>query len=371
MHHDLPAARRIVVKLGSGVVAPSATPDDALLASVSAQLASAHARGMQIIVVSSGAVACGLGALGLQRMPSQILEKQAAAAVGQPELITRWASSLAELGVRAGQVLLTADDFEHRKRFLNATRTLETLLSHGIIPIVNENDSVSYDEIKLGDNDRLSALVASAVRADALFLLTTANGLENEQGRVIERVTDINGAKRHVRDERSATGTGGMSTKLDAAAIASAAGVSVIIAPGRQPEVITRLLSGERVGTRFDASTEPVSSRRRWIGSGAKVRGTLHIDSGAVRALQERGASLLPIGVIRVEGVFAIGDAVQIVGPDSEVIARGLSSYGSHEIALIAGQPTDQIERTLGYIYATAVVHRDDLSLTEAGGAEA
>lgn len=360
-------ARRLVVKLGSAVVAPSTgigpTPDIDRIGAIAAEIAGLVAGGREVVLVSSGAVACGLGAMGLREMPHQIVDKQAAAAIGQPALIARWSASLGEHAITAGQVLLTADDFEDRTRFLNAHRTMATLLGRGAVPVINENDSVAFDELKLGDNDRLSALVASAIDADALLLLSTARGLEDPGGRVVPEVVDLESARALVRDTKTDVGTGGMTTKLEAARIATEAGADVVIAPGAEPGVIGRLFRGERIGTFFPAGASQAAARKRWIGAAARVQGRLHVDAGAARALLEKGASLLPIGLTRVEGEFAVGGGVEIIAPDGAVIARGLSNYSSADSARLIGKKTDEIEPTLGYIYAAALVHRDDLYL--------
>lgn len=364
----LVAAQRVVVKLGSAVVAPDGRPDDALIDRVAADIAGLRAKGIETVVVSSGAVACGLAAMGLSGMPIQHTERQAAATLGQPALIARWARAFASHGIMAGQVLLTADDFEARSRFLNATYTLNTLLDRGAVPIVNENDSVAFHELNLGDNDRLSALVASAIGADALLLLSAASGLEDSDGRLVPLVEQISSVRSFVRNDISSVGTGGMTTKLDAASIAMGAGVATVIAKGREEDVIARILNVENVGTYFAPRSNPDGARRRWIGSTAKIAGTLRIDAGAVRALQGQGASLLPIGVTGVEGAFESGSAVRIIGPGGEMIGRGLTSYDASEARLIAGKRTEEIEPTLGYIYASVVVHRDDLSLGHLDG---
>lgn len=360
---------RLVVKVGSAVVAPSGRVDRNAMERVVDEVAPLVRSGVRVVLVSSGAVASGFRALGLGGMPKMIRQKQAAAAIGQPALMRSYAELLGEHGASAAQVLLTADDFGHRERFLNARHTIETLLDARVLPIINENDSVVFDEIKLGDNDRLSALVASAVDADLLVLLSVAPGLiDPETGGVVPVVTDIGDARRMVDARmKSGVGTGGMGTKLDAAAIANEHGIPAVLTRGPTdavPDPIGRVLRGEYTGTRFEpARAAGVPARKWWIAHATASRGVIVIDDGAARALVERGASLLPGGIVRVEGRFDAGCAVDIRDRDGRHIARGLASYGSGEIERIRGARSDAITGILGYSYADEVVHRDDLRL--------
>lgn len=354
----------LVVKIGSGVIAPAGTLDRPVLMDLAAQIARARAAGHRVVLVSSGAVACGMSALGLAAMPTHIVEKQAAAAVGQAILIRAWDEALDPARTAVAQVLLTAADLDDRARFLNARRTLEALLDRGIVPIVNENDSVAFDEIRFGDNDRLSALAALCVNADQLVILSVADGLRDRAGGIVPEVTDLAAARELVRDERSTTGIGGMATKLDAADLALSAGIAVAIAPGREPAALTRVLAGDSIGTRFPPRGPAAAGRKRWIGATTHAAGSITIDAGATAAITQRGASLLPKGITAVRGPFARGAPVRILDEHHAEIARGLAAYSSDELQQIRGRRAVEIEGILGYAYCDEAVHRDDLVLT-------
>lgn len=366
------AARRIVVKVGSAVLARAGVLDPACIARLAEDLASSSGADRRFVLVSSGAVASGFRALGLKRPPSLIADKQAAAAVGQPRLMAEYAAAFAKTSpaFTVAQVLLTADDIDHRTRFLNARHTLERLLeSHeaGVIPIVNENDSVTFTEIKLGDNDRLSALVASLVSADALIVLSSVPGVlaEGSGGKrsVIPEIRSAKDALPHISAARSDVGVGGMATKVGAACEAAALGVPVVIADGAEPGIIRRILAGEALGTYFPPAPRSRAARERWIGFAARPRGVLQVDAGAVQALTGRGASLLPSGLTGVQGEFAQGALVELHGPEGAAIARGLASYSSADLTRIKGKKAAEIESILGFRYADEVVHRDDMVL--------
>ena len=367
----VPKVRRVVVKIGSAVVAPGGVLDTQAIERITCEIASLRQVGIEVVLVSSGAVALGFRSLGLGAMPKVIRQKQAAAAIGQPILMRTYSQLLASQNIPVAQVLLTSDDFGHRERFLNARHTLETLLDSGVVPIVNENDSVVFDEIKLGDNDRLSALVASSIDADLLILLSVAPGLMDlAQGQLIERVDRIEDARVFVDAAHSSgVGTGGMGTKLDAASIVTSRGIPAHLTRGPTddtPDPIARVLRHETLGTRFAASdASRRTSRKDWIANATRTQGVIIVDDGAVRALCERGASLLPGGIVRVEGRFEPGAAVEIQSESGVSIARGLTSYGSAEIHRIKGLRSDAIEETLGYAYAEEVIHRDDLHVKE------
>jgi glutamate 5-kinase len=289
--------------------------------------------------------------------------KQAAAAIGQSLLMGHYARAFAAHGLTVGQVLLTAEDVASRKRFLNARHTIETLLDHGVVPIINENDSVSFDEIKLGDNDRLSALTATMIRADALVILSSVSGLYRggKSGSVIPWVAKIADARREVQTGTSGVGTGGMGTKLDAAGIATRAGIPVVVAGGLDAGVVGRVLAGDPVGTMFAPGKGGLSTLRRWVGFSAKVKGSLDIDDGAVKALVTKGASLLPSGVIGVAGMFDLGEPVEIRDRRGTVVARGVVGYTSAEIDKVRGRRGAEIARVLGYVRSEEVIHRDDM----------
>ncbi|MEM9165567.1 MAG: glutamate 5-kinase [Planctomycetota bacterium] len=353
----------IVIKLGSGVVAPGGTLDRERLTRLALDMAGVIRAGTSVVLVSSGAVAAGFEELGLAAMPTTIVGKQAAAAVGQSRLVGAWASAFDPAGIAVAQVLLTAEDLDHRSRFLNARRTLETLIDAGVVPIINANDSVSHDTSHFGDNDRLSAHVASALDADQLVVLSVVGGVQDDSGGVVAVIEDIGRARRWLRDEASSVGTGGMSAKLDAADIAVDAGIPVTIAAASTPGLIARLVAGERVGTHLPARAAR-SARKRWIGHAARPRGSVIIDDGASRALRTTGASLLPAGVTSVEGEFEAGSVIEIRDGAGAVIARGLSAYASHEVRRLAGRRSDEIASILGYVYAEEIVHRTDMHVT-------
>ncbi|MEQ8769492.1 MAG: glutamate 5-kinase [Phycisphaerales bacterium] len=364
----LQQVKRAVVKVGSAVVAPGGSLDETAIARLVDDASGLHARGISITIVSSGAVAAGFRALGMTSMPRAIRDKQAAAAVGQPALVRRYADLFAQRSIPVAQVLLTGDVLDHRGRFLNARHTLTTLLERGVVPIVNENDSVTHDEIKLGDNDRLSALVAGLVNADALVILSSVDGLyeAGDAARRIETCTDTAAARAHVTGDASSTGTGGFATKLDAVDIARAHAVPTVITRGptdERPAPIAAALAGEPVGTLFPLpeAGSARGARKNWIAHSTAPRGIIHVDAGAARALTQRGASLLPKGITRVEGTFDAGAVVTIVGESGAPIARGLTNYNSADLATLAGKRTDEIEATLGYTYADEAVHRDDM----------
>jgi glutamate 5-kinase len=364
---QLPPIRRLVVKIGSAVLAPAGQLDPAAIARLAADAASLTPP-RQIVFVSSGAVASGFRALGLDQPPRTIVEKQAAAAVGQQRLMAAWADAFAPHHRPVAQVLLTADDLGHRPRFLNARRTLLELLDRGAVPIINENDSVSFEEIKFGDNDRLSALVCGLVQADLLLMLSSVEGLyaAGQTGRVVPLIHDALEADAHIRTEQSDVGTGGMVTKVQAAAITTAAGVPAVIAGGSVPSIISRILAGEPLGTLFAPAPKATAARKRWIGAAARVRGHITIDPGAAAALTQRGASLLPSGIQSVHGRFESGAVIEIRAPDSTPLARGVTAYASGEIDRLRGKRSADIPAILGYSYADEIIHRNDLVLLPA-----
>jgi glutamate 5-kinase len=377
MPRTLPGrAKRLVVKVGTGTLTDRhGRFDRENCARLAAELAEI-ARGRTVVLVSSGAVALGAERLGLVRAkgkPWDIPTKQACAAVGQPHLMAAWGEALGAHRVETGQVLLTADDLASRKRFLNARRTFEKLLDAGVVPVVNENDTVAVDEIKVGDNDTLAGLVAGCVEADVVVMLTDVEGLYDrdpaEPGATllhdvpritaeVERIAGGAGSERSV---------GGMATKVKAARRLSAQGVATALLSGRRPGALAALLGGERVGTLFAPGAERLSSRKGWLAAAAKGKGLIVVDPGARRALVEQGRSLLPSGVRAVEGGFGVGDPVDIAVDRGRPFARGLAGYGADEVRRIAGMKTSEIERALGYKYLDEIVHRNDLVLLETG----
>ncbi|WP_127131645.1 glutamate 5-kinase [Georgenia sp. SYP-B2076] len=358
-------APRIVVKIGSSSLT---TPDGSLdlpsLRHLVSVIAARRAQGQQVVLVSSGAIAAGITPLGLPGKPKDLATAQATASVGQGLLVARYTEAFARHGQRVGQVLLTAEDLIRRTNYANAQRALERLLTLGVVPIVNENDTVATDEIRFGDNDRLAALVSHLVRADALVLLTDVDGLydgppSRPGTRLIRSVTspaDLAGVE--VTGRGSDIGTGGMVTKLDAASIATGSGIPVVLTSAGNVEPA---LAGEEVGTWFAVTGRRKSARRLWLAHAAQVRGRLHLDAGAARAVTDGKRSLLAAGIVGVDGEFEAGDAVELVGPDG-LVARGLTAYGSAEIPEMMGKSSVQLRDDGSDAHPRAVVHRDDLA---------
>jgi glutamate 5-kinase len=372
----LARAKRIVVKVGTGTLTDrEGRFDPANCARLAADLAEvARVRGL--VLVSSGAVAVGVGRLGLVRQkgrPWDIPTKQAAAAVGQPHLMAAWGDALAAHGLAVAQVLLTAEDLASRTRFLNARRTFERLLALGIVPVVNENDTVAVEEIKVGDNDTLAGLVAGCIEADLVAMLTDVEGLYDrapgEPGATllhdVPRVTaEVERMAGGAGSERS---VGGMITKVKAARKLAAQGVVTALLSGRRPGALQALLAGEPVGTVFARGQARLQARKGWLAAAARGKGVIVVDAGARKALVDSGKSLLPSGVRTVHGSFKIGDPVDIAVDPARPFARGLAGYGADEVRRIAGLKTSEIERVLGYKYLDEVVHRDDLVVLEQG----
>ena len=369
-------AQRWVVKLGSRVLVPEDGLDEAFLRGLARQVAELRATGHEVIIVTSGAIASGLSLLGLKARPHSIAKKQAIAAVGQIALMHAYRTAFRQEGLCVAQVLLTHEDFRDRRRVLNARHTLHALLEMGIVPLVNENDTVASEEIKVGDNDNLAAMVACLWAADVLVLLSDIDGLyttdpgSDPNAEFIPVVEELDEEiEAFAAPSVSAIGIGGMRTKLEAAKRAASLSISTIIACGRTPEVLLRLARGERLGTLISPKRKRLSARKHWIAYTLKPQGVLRVDAGAVRALTEQGRSLLPSGIIAVEGDFQVGDAVLIAGADERPFAQGLVAYGVREIEKIKGRRSDEIENALGYKYRDEVVHRDDLVLLgERGG---
>jgi glutamate 5-kinase len=368
---DPMACKLLVIKIGSALVVDGSAPRTAWMQTVAADVAAAQAAGTSVILVSSGAIALARRTLGLTNPKLRLEEKQAAAAVGQIRLAQAWAEALSAHGLIAAQLLLTLDDTEDRRRYLNARATLTTLLSLGCVPVINENDSVATAEIRFGDNDRLAARVAEMVQADRLLLLSDIDGLYTADPRT-------NPAAQHIpvvaalTPEIEAMGgepppgysSGGMRTKLVAARIATQAGCAMAIALGSQPHPIAAVAAGGRC-TWFLPAPEGRSARQRWIAGSLAPLGVLTVDAGAARAL-DTGRSLLPAGIRRVEGTFSRGDPVLVTGPDGTPIARGLSAYAVEDLKIIAGHRSEEIEALLGWRGRDEAIHRDDLVLLQA-----
>ncbi len=360
-------ARRVVVKIGSALLVEDrrSAPRTDWLAGVAADIDMLRERGVEVIVVSSGAIALGRPALGLARRRLRLEEQQAAAAVGQIRLARAWTEALAAVGLTAGQLLLTPEDTEDRRRYLNARATLLTLLGLGCIPVINENDTIATAEIRFGDNDRLAARVAEMVQADQLILLSDIDGLYTADPKrgPATHIAEVAALTPEIEamggDPPPGYSSGGMRTKLAAARIATQAGCAMVIARGHVDRPLSALLAGARC-TWFHAAPEGRSARKRWIAGALAPMGVLFVDAGAARALAA-GRSLLPAGIVRVEGSFERGDPVQVRGPDGANLARGLSAYASADAARIAGHRSDEIEAILGWRGRDEMVHRDDL----------
>ena len=365
------AARRIVVKVGSSLVTNEGRGLDlAAIGEWARQIAELKAQDREVVLVSSGAIAEGMQRLGWTRRPSAVHEQQAAAAVGQMGLIQGYESSFAQFGLHTAQILLTHDDMADRKRYLNARTTLRTLLGLNVIPVINENDTVVTEEIKVGDNDTLGALVANLIEADVLIILTDQAGLYTGDPRRDPAATFVQHAKAGdpaleamAGGVGSNLGRGGMLTKILAAKRAARGGVSTIIASGREPSVLLRLAAGEVIGTHLLADPLSLAARKQWLADHVQVRGTLTLDDGAARVIRRDGKSLLPIGVVACQGDFERGAVVTCLGVDGKEIARGLVNYSAQETQRILGKPSSEIEATLGYVEEPELIHRDNLVL--------
>jgi glutamate 5-kinase len=363
-------SQRIVVKLGTSVLTRG-TPrlNRQRVLEIAQQVAALHERGHEIIVVSSGAQAAGRERMGYPELDRSVPAKQMLASVGQSRLMQLYGELFDIFEIVVGQVLLTRADFGDRARYLNARDTLQTLIDHRIIPIINENDTLATEEIRVGDNDNLSALVASLLEADLLILLTDQPGLytadprHNSSAELIAQVS-------HIDDETIALaggagtrlGTGGMVTKIQAAQLASRSGVTTIIAAGGEPNVLARIVGGEALGTRFDAIATHLESRKRWL-LADKTRGIVTVDAGAAKVLLKGGASLLPVGIKSVEQTFERGAILAVLAPDGKKIAHGLSNYNSDDLGRLCGVKSAQIVEILGYSYGDAAIHRNNLVL--------
>jgi glutamate 5-kinase len=361
------SAKLIVIKIGSGVLAGLDGLNRPAIRRLGSQIAAIRESGRQVVVVSSGAIASGLQPLGLARMPNTIVDKQAAAAVGQQVLMNAWADVFRKSQIVVGQVLLTSDDLDHRSRYLNARHTLMSLLQRGVIPIINENDSVSFEEIKMGDNDHLSALVTTLISANLLIMLTNVDGLRHggAHGELIATVGATDQVDGHVSRSKSATGVGGMATKLQAARLVGRSGIGAIIANGTQANVLRNIVAGKQVGTYFEPQTSRLDVRRRWIATATRPRGKILVDDGAQAAITSRKASLLPSGITQVEGHFSAGSVVRICDQKGVPFARGLVSYTSDEARRVMGHNSKEIPEILGYRYLDEIIHRNDLVLDE------
>ncbi|PLX93134.1 MAG: glutamate 5-kinase [Desulfuromonas sp.] len=363
--------KRVVVKIGSGVISTDAGLDLPMLTAIADDLCALRQRGLEVIVVSSGAVAAGKGQLGIVGRPQTIPQKQAAAAIGQTRIIRAYKETFLKHERMVAQVLLTRDDLSNRRRYLNARNTLTTLLEYGVTPVVNENDTVVVEEIRFGDNDNLSALVTSLIEGDLLIILSDVDGFydsdpsTNPGARLIplvERITPKIEAL--AGDARGTLGTGGMLTKVQAAKRVGLAGVSTLIVNGRTPGILQQVFAGKEVGSYFLPAQSKLAAKKRWIAFTKKPRGRLLVDDGAYRAVVKQGKSLLPSGICEIEGNFERGDAVRLSDRHGKEFAMGVTSYSLAELEQIAGKQCAEIEKILGYKYRDEIIYRDDLVLT-------
>jgi glutamate 5-kinase len=363
-------ARRCVVKIGSALLTNSGQGLD--LPAISgwvAQIAELCAQGREVVLVSSGAVAAGMQRMGYKSRPHALHELQAMAAIGQMGLVQIYESAFQRHSLHTAQVLLTHDDLAHRQRYLNARSTLRTLLAFGVVPVINENDTVATEEIRFGDNDTLAALVANLVEAELLVILTDQAGLFDKDPRQAADAKLVSEGKagdpelEAMAGGSGALGRGGMRTKLTAAAKAARSGAATVIVSGREPNVLPRVLQGESIGTYLEPAQGRLVARKQWLAGHLQVRGRLLLDAGAAKVLREAGRSLLPVGVTGVEGSFSRGEIVACLGPDGKEVARGLVNYSADETVRIMGRPSDKIESILGYVDEPELIHRDNIVL--------
>ncbi|MDA8362134.1 MAG: glutamate 5-kinase [Gammaproteobacteria bacterium] len=370
MREDLTRVRRLVVKIGSSLLTNNgAGLDRPALQGWVAQIAALVGRGCEVVLVSSGAVACGLQRLGMKTRPRALHQLQALAAVGQMGLIEAYETAFASHGRQAAQVLLTHDDLADRRRYLNARSALRSLLAMTVVPVINENDTVATEEIRFGDNDTLAALVANLIEAELLVILTDQTGLHDRDprahadARLVEEGVAGDVRLLEMAGGAGSLGRGGMRTKLTAAAKAARSGAATVICAGREPDVLMRVLAGEVIGTCLRPVSTRWAARKQWLAARLSVRGQLVLDAGAVRVVREAGRSLLPVGIQAVRGDFARGEMVACVDAEGREVARGLVNYGASEIEQIRGHASDDIERLLGYTDEPEVIHRDNLVL--------
>lgn len=367
-------SRRLVVKVGSSVLTASHElgVNRRVLGRIASQVAKLREEGRQVVVVSSGAIAAGVKRLGLKEIPKAVPERQAAAAVGQPILMEAYGRAFKQRGIETAQVLLIHSDLDERSRFLNACNTFEALIGKGVLPIVNENDTVSIEEIRFGDNDTLAAQTAQMVQAGLVIILSDVEGLYDEDPRKSKTARLIPRVEGLPQEITSSAGTspnplahGGMRTKVEAVNILNKVGISTLIVKGRDPNVIERVVMGEPLGTLFVPNGARLKGKKGWIGTTAKPRGWLKIDSGAVNAMLKRGKSLLPSGVVSIRGNFRFGDVVEIQDIEGMAIGRGLANYSSDDAARIAGKQTKEIASILGSKDYDEIIHRNNFVLIE------
>lgn len=356
---------RVVVKIGSAVLAAQGTIQDEVIERLTNDVAEVYSGGGKAVMVVSGAVAGGYTAIGFDKPPSLVVERQAAASIGQYRLMGRIADAFNRHGLQAAQLLMTQDDIENRRRFLSARHTIQTLIERGVVPVVNENDALANDESKVGDNDHLAALISNLVSAQLLVILSSVPGLMRDwpDGEVIPFVAPDDSVMQHVVPLQTETGVGGMSVKVKAARLASRWGIPTVIADGTVPGTLPKLVSGEALGTWFEPIPDALKSRKRWIALRHRSLGEVVVDDGARAAIVNGRASLLPSGIVEVRGDFSMGARVDICGTDNVTFAVGLVSYASREIDLMKGKRREAFQRVLGYRYVDEVIDREDMVL--------
>ena len=377
---DFGELRRVVVKVGSGIIAPAGRLDPLVIERIAQDVTALRDTGLEVVLVVSGAVAAGYLGMGRDRPPTSVVERQASAAVGQYQLMTMFASEFEKCDTVVAQLLMMQEDIEDRRRFLSARHTLQELLSRRILPVINENDPLADDEAKIGDNDHLAALVTSLITADLLVILSTVAGVlrfgddqtddktddETTYGAEVIHTIEVDSEiDSHITDDQSETGVGGMKVKIRAARLASDWGVPTVIASGKEAGLLTRIVNGEEIGSHFVTGPKRLTERKRWIAIRTRSRGAIVVDNGAKHALVERGASLLPIGIVEVQGDFGIGARVDLVDSEGEAFAVGLVSYPASEIQRMKGRQSEEFLDVLGYKYVEEIVHREDLVLLD------
>jgi glutamate 5-kinase len=366
------AARRIVVKLGSNVITARNGLNLDVIEAISNQISTLMDKGIEVILVSSGAMAAGMRKMGMDRRPDEIPKRQAISAIGQSGVMHAYEKSFAVHDRKIAQILLTGDDLTNRKRYLNARNTLHTLMEWKIVPIINENDTIMVEEIKLGDNDNLAAMISLLMDADFLFILTDIDGLYDKDPRQFSDaclVPKVEKIKKDIEESASnmpgTLGTGGMLSKIQAAQKVTSAGIPMIVARGSMENVLLRMFAGEKLGTYFVPKEDKMAKRKCWIAHTLAPKGSIVIDEGAVRAVKQNGKSLLPIGIVAVEGNFEEGAAVDFKTPDNKIIGVGLTNYSSTDINLIKGLKTSKIKDCLGGKHYDEIIHRNNLVLKD------
>jgi glutamate 5-kinase len=368
---DFHTARRIIIKIGSALLTGGGRGlDKTAIADWVAQIAELCRQDREVVLVSSGSVAEGMSRLGWKTRPQSLHELQAAASVGQMGLVQTYESLFSTHGLHTAQVLLTHDDLSERQRYLNSRSTLTTLLKLGVVPVINENDTVATEEIRFGDNDTLGALVANSLEADLLIILTDQPGLYERDPSLDPTAKLVHQASINdpalgemVGESRSGLGRGGMITKLRAGRLAARSGAATVIVGGREPNVLSRIVAGELLGTFLVPDIDPLTARKRWLAGQLKLKGSLLLDEGAVRVLRESGRSLLPVGVAAASGEFGRGDLVACLDAQGREVARGLANYSAEETRKILRQPSAKISELLGYVDEPELIHRDNLVL--------